>query len=342
MEKPTNTRQSSQVINPTQSTKERAAVASIASSVAATAEGSLKKTLLWLADAPLFIDADQVGRFHDAVVRPEYEPGTSTLELTKENAKTVAGKLGLGAKVEPNDVLKALTTFLPFVKAELSVSGELGVDSQEQSRTSETMEFRRITTPQRQLEQLVLHYLVNHTGRLFEVYDLGQSDWRDPSAAIEVPRGLVLIDFPPQTQFIPTAAEFGNGTIEEIYKRMTSKDGRQSPPTYPDPYPVTDSEKLKADREEYWNWFAQNFSATKAMLAVENSGIERGGIRWIDYRVPITPTGATVHLHFSPAGKYDVGIFAYYLIKRGFKHGVRIVGTLKSEPAINVLAVYEK
>jgi len=33
----------------------------------------ISNTLAWLADAPLFIDADQIDRFYDAVVSPENE-----------------------------------------------------------------------------------------------------------------------------------------------------------------------------------------------------------------------------------------------------------------------------
>jgi hypothetical protein len=33
------------------------------------------------------------------------------------------------------------------------------------------------------------------------------------------------------------------------------------------------------------------------------------------------------------------GVFAYYLIKRGHTHRLRIVGTLKSEPAISFCLV---
>jgi hypothetical protein len=46
--------------------------------------------------------------------------------------------------------------------------------------------------------------------------------------------------------------------------------------------------------------------------------------------------------HVCPAGKYDTGVFAYNFIKRGYKHGLRLIGTLKSEPDMNVLAIYEK
>ena len=41
-------------------------------------------------------------------------------------------------------------------------------------------------------------------------------------------------------------------------------------------------------------------------------------------------------------GEFDTGVFAYNLIKRGWRRGLRIVGSLKSKPALNVLAIYEK
>jgi hypothetical protein len=34
--------------------------------------------------------------------------------------------------------------------------------------------------------------------------------------------------------------------------------------------------------------------------------------------------------------------FAYYFIRRGERHGLRIVGSLKSQPALNLLAAYDK
>jgi hypothetical protein len=117
------------------------------------------------------------------------------------------------------------------------------------------------------------------------------------------------------------------------------KDG-EAPPAYPDRAPTL--EQLRADRRAYWQWFDENFSATKAMLVVEEAIAENGRIHWIDYRVPITRDGDTLHLHVSPAGKYDTGVFAYNFVKRGYKHGLRLVGTLRSEPSMNVLAIYDK
>ena len=53
-------------------------------------------------------------------------------------------------------------------------------------------------------------------------------------------------------------------------------------------------------------------------------------------------SGATLHLDVSARGDYDTGIFAYNFIRRGERYGLRIVGSLKSQPALNVLATYEK
>ena len=44
----------------------------------------------------------------------------------------------------------------------------------------------------------------------------------------------------------------------------------------------------------------------------------------------------------SARGDYDAGVFAYNFIRRGERHGLRIVGSLKSQPALNAPATYEK
>jgi hypothetical protein len=49
-----------------------------------------------------------------------------------------------------------------------------------------------------------------------------------------------------------------------------------------------------------------------------------------------------MHLHIDVAGKYNAGTFAYRLIRRGEGHGMRVVGSLRDGPDVNVLALYEK
>jgi hypothetical protein len=66
-----------------------------------------------------------------------------------------------------------------------------------------------------------------------------------------------------------------------------------------------------------------------------------GRPRWIAYRMTFS-NGTTLHLDVSARGDYDTGIFAYNFIRRGERYGLRIVGSLKSQPALKVLAAYEK
>jgi hypothetical protein len=56
----------------------------------------------------------------------------------------------------------------------------------------------------------------------------------------------------------------------------------------------------------------------------------------MDYRVTFG-TGQTLHLHVAAHGDYDTGVFAYHIIRRGERYGLRIVGSLKSQPSLNVL-----
>jgi len=65
-----------------------------------------------------------------------------------------------------------------------------------------------------------------------------------------------------------------------------------------------------------------------------------GRPRWIAYRMTFG-SGTTLHLDVSARGDCDTGIFAYNFIRRE-RYGLRVVGSLKSQPALNVLAAYEK
>jgi hypothetical protein len=302
--------------------------------------------LHWLADVPLFIDAGQLAQFHDAVVRPEHREGATTLEITNDVITALSGELGLAGEVEPTDLLEKLSTFLPFLKVKIAAEGKGQVNRQKEKRDSRTIELRPIETPQRQLEHLVLHYLFNHRERLFLVDEPSSIEWREPETILRVPRAMVFLDLPGQqhdggshTKVIPTAAEFADGQVELIFERLCRKDG-QRPPSYPEQR--TSEKSLRELRQEYWQWFDENYSPTQAMIAVEEAASRHGRILWIDYRLPLNAEGETLHLHVCPGGHYNTGTFAYNLIKRGYKHGLRIIGTLKSEPDLNVLAVYEK
>ena len=178
-----------------------------------------------------------------------------------------------------------------------------------------------------------------------------ESVWRDDSYIPASPRALVFLDLPPGTKFIPAALELTvGGTVllfEDFAKVLATASGEAAAPEYPG------SESLLEERDAYWRWFADKFDEReigadrKALRLVEDAAKEHR-IEWIAYRVPVGRDdegghGAPfLHLHIAARGQYATGSFGYNLISRGFKHGVRLVGTLKSEPDMNVLAIFER
>jgi hypothetical protein len=310
---------------------------------------SLPDKFVWLSDAPLFIDAEQVGRFYDAVARPLTKEGAVTVEITDETVNDLKGKLGLEVGLTTETLAGMLAPLLAFVRPKITASG--GVEGERKSSTgrSYSYELATVDTPQSQLEALTLFYLGRYTKRIFFPESPSKADWRDAASVSGVPRPFVFLNLPgheeaiannlKQTKLIPTAAEFQNGKIVLIYPMLLAANGER-PPTYPEE--AGSPEQLRSERTKYWSWFDKNFSATRAMNAIEQAASENGRIRWIDYRVPLTSEGDTLHLHVRPSGNYDTGVLAYNFVKRGFKHGVRLIGTLRSEPDMNVLAIYEK
>lgn len=283
----------------------------------------LPSDLRWLADAPMFIDEDQVHRFYDAVVRPESKEGKTRLQLNEESLLNLSGKLGLGAEASAGEVFGNLSHLFPSLT--FKADGELVTDYTEESQESLTVEFHPIRNAERQLVQLALHYSVNLDDRIFFIQDTSRQDWRSEESVSSIPRSLVFLNLPgkreaeekdqPTAKLIPTAAEFVDGEIDLVYKRLAEKLNGELPdyPEQADSY-----EELRAERQEYWRWFDERFSATQAMLAVEEAVSDKEErISWIDYRVPLTDQGDTLHLHICPSGNYDTGVFAYNFIKRG-------------------------
>jgi hypothetical protein len=308
----------------------------------------LPESLYWLADAPLFSDAAQIEKFYDAVASPEGKEGKIALQIDEQTITTLKGKGDLEASVTTEKFAALLVPLFAFFKPEIKASVEAEAGKQTTQGKAVTLEMEPISTPQRQLKQLALYYLVNQPTRIFFVDDPNTPGWRDAKSVAKVPRSLVFLSLPspveadekklPRTRLIPTAAEFENGKIVQIYRKLGFTD--QDPPEYPER--GTSEEDLRTKRKAYWKWFDENYSATKAMVAVEEAASENGRIHWIDYRLPITADGDTLHLHVCPGGLFDTGVLAYNFIKRGFKHGIRLVGTLKSEPDMNILAVYDR
>jgi hypothetical protein len=305
--------------------------------------------LTWLADVPHFIDEDRVRRFFDAVVRPEYEQGKTTREVGADSVKKVKAALGIDVGFKAK-----IPAFLSFFLGDVegNAKGSAGAEGalETANKTAVKVEFSEINSAERKLEELAVYYLLHHRDRI--VFNEGRMEgdnttpwYQAPFTLLQsVPRSVGFLDLAPEIKLIPTAAEFANGEIVLLYdlllKELTNEEGGPIA-KYPDEVGVAEN-TLRAERKKYWASYEKRFKPRIAMTVVETAAASRGRINWIDFRLPFGVAGDTIHLHFAPNGRYDTGDFGYYLVMRGYKHGLRVVGTLKSEPDMNVLAVYEK
>ncbi len=321
----------------------------------------LQANLGWLADAPLFIDEDRIRSFYNAVVHPEYEQQEVKFEVTEDVVKRLHNEFNLSGKLSLGSLGSFFTGLLPSAEVGAGGTSKQEVEKSKHEKTEITL--RPVNTPQSQLVQLTLHYLINQPERLFLLDDLanpqkrsGNVSWTAPETISEVPRELVFINLPSRkeahelnilpTKPIPIAVEFDNGEVAFLYEKLKRDD--EWPPAYPEDLEGNkDPEVLAAERRNYWWWFDESFSPRRAMLAIEEASRGKGRVRWITYRIPIKndrgkEESDTLHISLTPAQQYDTGTFVYTLIRHGYEHGLRLVGTLRSEPSLNVLAIYEK
>jgi len=300
------------------------------------------KNLAWLADAPLFIDQAQISALYDAVVRPEHKEGTTTVTLRNLDGFDFEGKAA--GKIEVG-LAPWLTKIFPFLEGKATADIGGGVIKKVSREEGSQIELHSIETPQRQLLQLALHYIANLPTRFKIVSNPGvDDDWLSSEFITALPRSIVFVDFPSLTTFVPMAAEVEGGTVVTMYPELMRAFAgpKDKPPTYPEPAYYKDKmDELVKDRKQYWAFFSDHFSSTLAMESIEEKVKQGGRIRWIAFRIPF-PNATCLHLDLCGRGEFDTGTFAYRLVKRGYKHGVRIIGTLKSEPDMNVLAVFEK
>jgi len=284
--------------------------------------------LSWLADSPVFIDSRQVGAFYDAVVGPAFR----TVELqvsasqSEQLEKSAAGRLSAG-----------LSTLFPWLKINADVEARRTATRGTQDGQSITLQ--PIDSAARQLVKLALHYLVNQPERICVV---GRDTLLPGAETIAAsPRMIAFVDVPPGTRFLPQAAELNDGRVVTFFSPLIEglkRDGGTLPAAYPE---STATDAGRRQRDAYWNWFADHWNADTAVKVMEDVIGVGGRPRWIAYRMTFG-SGTTLHLDVSARADYDTGVFAYNFIRRGERYGLRVVGSLKSQPALNVLAAYEK
>lgn len=292
----------------------------------------LPAELLWLLDAPLFIDSVQVEAFYDAVLRPDYEGASLTL----------ADKVNRDVKVGAETTVGAAIPW--FTKAE----GTLSAESTRSNAHEQEATLNVVSNPYRHLLALAIHYSTEKNNRLVLCRADGTAQaggveitgkWTEDDFIEQSPRALLLLDLPPGTKLIPAALELDSGEVVLLFKTFAERLEALEAGAAPD-YPGSDA--TEEQRALYWGWFDNNFKDREATIVIEDA-TKKNKIAWIDFRMPLVqPSETFLHLHIAPRSGYATGAFAYNFINRTFKHGARIVGTLKCEPDLNVLAIFEK
>jgi hypothetical protein len=289
---------------------------------------SSEPDLSWLADSPMFIDRQQIGAFYDAVVGPAFRTVELQISAQRTGQVETSATARLGAK---------LTALFPWLRVD--ADAEVGRTTTKGRQEGENIVLQPVESATRQLVELSLHYLVNQHDRIRLVGN--GSGLPDHNALAASPRMIAFVDACAGSRFLPQAAELNDGRVVTFFGPLIEK-LKQDGGTLPVPYPDnTATEEGMRQRDAYWGWFSEHWNADKAVKVVEDVIGDGGRPRWVDYRATLH-TGETLHLHVVARGDYDTGVFAYSLIRRGERYGLRIVGRLKSQPAMNVLAIYEK
>jgi hypothetical protein len=286
--------------------------------------------LSWLADAPVFIDGQQLGAFYDAVVGHDFKAVQLQLsaDQTEQLERSAGGSINVNAGSSPL-----------FGWLKIGAGAQTRRTESRSRQTGQSVVLEPVESPSMRLVQLTLHYLSNQPDR---IRVLSQGTEMPGSEDISAsPRMLAFIDVPQGTMFLPQAAELDRGRVVTFFDALTERlqAGRDGPRAdYP---PNSTTDEGKRQRDTYWKWYADHWNTDEAVKAVEEVIADGGRPRWIDYKMSFA-TGDELNLHVDAHGDYDTGLFAYNLIRRGWRYGLRIVGSLKSQPALNVLAIYEK
>jgi hypothetical protein len=284
--------------------------------------------LSWLADAPVFIDGQQIGAFYDAVVGREFR----AVQLQLSAGQTEQLERSAGSSVNAG-----LSPLFPWLK--IDAGAQAGRTKSRGRQAGQTIVLEPVESPSMQLVQLTLHYLSNQPDRIHVVTQRTGVPGKEEISAS--PRMLAFIDVPPGTMFLPQAAELDRGRVVTFFDTLTERLQQEtdSPRAAYPANPATDEGMRQ--RGAYWNWYAEHWNTDEVVKVVEEVIGDGGRPRWIDYKMTFA-TGDELNLHVIAYGDYDTGVFAYNLIRRGWRYGLRIVGSLKSQPALNVLAIYDK
>ncbi len=204
---------------------------------------NLPAQLLWLLDAPLFIDNDQVEAFYDAILRPDYEHTSLTLSKSLTNETTIGTQATIGAA-------------LPwFGKAQIQASGDFARSS---GRGSEVA-LAPISNTYRHLLALALHYAAPSTpSRLIAKSPPVNLDdeWLTPEYLTALPRAMVFLELPARTKLLPAACECSGEAVAVLADKVEDSLRRQGL----DPLRYPGSSAPEDEKNRYYQFLADHYN----------------------------------------------------------------------------------
>lgn len=297
--------------------------------------------LWWITDAPLFVDKTLTRRVHDAIVWPEFQNAIVEKVQSEQVKKSFEGAIGGEGGVEFK-LPEFLDWLGPKLKASATLSG--GVTRESNDELSETLRGEVVENTERKTYEIVLAYMSDFPERLLFV-DVPGGHFSNVNGPINTdkveqmldspPRPLVFVNIRKRSPLLPTVAEMEDGDFRYIFRELDAKLLGKLNPT-----PRYDDEDVER-RREYWRALESCFKPRTAMQELEKA-CSPGRIGWIDFRILFDAEGRTGHLHVVPAGSAHTGVFGYNFVHRGYKHGCRVLATLKAGTDMNVLAIYER
>lgn len=294
--------------------------------------------LWWLTDVPAFIDERLVDKLYNAIVRPEFILVQSSEKFARTRSRTSTAELEAVGGISVPAFLK------------IDLTGRASAASTEALSSEAQVTKHYVHSPERRLQEIVSVYVTSHPERL--LFDeagqeslttfAGESrDWSEAEALLDAPgpRPMLFIDLPPLVPILPMSGGSQSGKpvllIDTIVERLRKK--RRKIPAFP-----RDNDSDAAAKRAYWKALVDGYDNWTAMDVI-NEGFGAGErIEWIDFRMKLGTRDTPVHLHFAPGGTAPTGDFAYNLVRRGFKVGLRLVGQLKKGCDVNVLALYQR
>jgi hypothetical protein len=218
----------------------------------------LPTQFLWLADAPLFIDNVQIESFYDAILRPDYELSSLTLENGITRTTTIGGSATVGAA-------------LPwFGKAELTGSAQYEGAHDRSTASALTP----VSNSYRHLLSMALHYaglpasdeeparLVTH-----DASRTPDPEWLSDDYIQAPPRALMFLDLPSGTTIMPAAMELAKGKVDVLATKIETqlKLKNKQVPEYPGPTAPNE------DKQAYFRLMKGIYDNQIALEAVEDA-----------------------------------------------------------------------